>query len=87
MAGSGSRVMKTGGLGLFLDPGGRPLGRLTTSMVAPSPPSEESLGFWAWLVGGVVLVGPPLLRPLSSSSEVCCWHSRGVEAEETWWKG
>ena len=64
IAGSGSRVIMRGGLGLFLDPGGRPLGRLTTSMVAPS----VELGFWAALG-----VGPPLLR-LSSSSEV--WHSR-----------
>lgn len=35
---SGSWVMTTGGfgLGLFLDPGGRPLGRRTTSIDAPS---------------------------------------------------
>lgn len=35
--------MITGGLGLFLEPGGRPLGRRTTSMVAPSPPEELGL--------------------------------------------
>lgn len=36
IAGSGSRVTETDGFGLFLDPGGRPLGRRTTSMDASS---------------------------------------------------
>lgn len=31
-----SRVITIGGFGLFLDPGGRPRGRLTTSMLPPS---------------------------------------------------
>lgn len=57
MAGSGSRVIIIGGLGLFLEPGGRPLGRLTTSIVAPSP---VEAGFWA------ARLGPAL----SSSSDV-----------------
>lgn len=38
--GSASRVMMTGGLGLFFDPAGLPRGRRTTSMVAPSLPEE-----------------------------------------------
>lgn len=51
MAGSGSRVMITGGLGLFLEPGGRPRGRLTDSMEAPSlsflgSGSSESWNGW-----------------------------------------
>ncbi|BAT81721.1 hypothetical protein VIGAN_03152900 [Vigna angularis var. angularis] len=60
MEGSGSRVIIRGGLGLFLEPGGRPLGLRTTSIVAPSP---VETGFWA------ARLGPPLLR-LSSSSDV-----------------
>ncbi|RHN56240.1 hypothetical protein MtrunA17_Chr5g0427321 [Medicago truncatula] len=48
-------------LGLFLEPGGRPLGLRPISMVAPS------------LQEGLFGLGPPLLR-VSSSSEV--WHSR-----------
>lgn len=53
-------------LGLFLDPGGRPLGLRPISMVAPSlPPLSMEEGLFG--------LGPPLLR-VSSSSEV--WHSR-----------
>lgn len=60
MVGSGSRVMMTGGFGLFFEPGGRPRGRLTTSMLEPSAAAApEGLGRWL----GVVVV-------VSSSSEV-----------------
>lgn len=45
MAGSGSRVMTTGGLGLFFEPGGLPLGRRGTSMVPPSSEAAVVLGF------------------------------------------
>lgn len=47
MEGSGCRVMTMGDLSLFLDPGGRPRGRRSISMEAPS--------FWVLddgLVGG-----------------------------------
>lgn len=46
-----SRVMTTGGLGLFLDPGGRPRGRRDTSMLAPSPPVEVFFCFLCELEG------------------------------------
>ncbi|KAF1863855.1 hypothetical protein Lal_00030972 [Lupinus albus] len=59
VTGSGSLINTIGDLGLFLEPGGRPLGLRATSIVAPS-----ETGFWA--VNGV---GPPLLW-LSSSSEI-----------------
>lgn len=81
IAGSVSRVMTTGGLGLFLEPGGRPLGLLTTSMVAPSPGwlvSERDLLLGPWAVAAAA---PLLLRLVSSSSEV--WHS----LEGVIWKG
>lgn len=58
-----SRVIITGGLGLFLDPGGRPLGLLTTSIDAPS----LLLGSFLLVVEGVVIW---LGLRLSASSEV-----------------
>lgn len=71
MAGSGSRVMTMGGLGLFLEPEGLPLGRRETSMVPPSSlvvvvvaaTAEEVLGFLE--EGGVGVV----VMTLSASSE------------------
>lgn len=55
MDGSDSRVMKTGGLGLFLEPGGRPRGRRMASIVAPSLLLASLLavvfgvvGLWWW---------------------------------------
>lgn len=51
IAGSGSRVIIIGGLGLFFDPGGLPLGLRAISIVAPSPPPPLPLG----AVFGVVI--------------------------------
>ncbi|CAM8993557.1 unnamed protein product [Rhodiola kirilowii] len=68
-----SRVMMTGGLGLFLDPAGRPRGRRP---VRPLPPPE--------LVVAVVPAekGSLFGEPSSSDPEegCCCW-SRGKKEE------
>lgn len=64
--GSASRVMTMGGLGLFLDPGGRPLGRLITSMDAPSLPVVLT----SFLVGVGVIAWLGLRLRLSASSDV-----------------
>lgn len=59
--------MMTGGLGLFLDPGGRPLGRRTTSMVAPSFVWNNSEGGGGGKESSVAFL---LEEWLSASSEV-----------------
>ena len=70
-------------IGLFLEPGGWPLGHRTTSIKAPL---ASCLGFRAG-------VGPPPLLRLSSSSECCCcycccwWWCEVWESVGTWWKG
>lgn len=64
--GSGSRVMTMGGLGLFLDPGGRPLGRLTTSIDAPSLAPVVVVVVMSFLIAWPV----GLRLRLSASSEV-----------------
>lgn len=72
-----SRVMIIGGLGLFFDPAGRPLGLLE---ISPSPPNV-TISFPSMEV--VVVAGFSsssrfwplrlrLLLPLCSSSEFCC---------------
>lgn len=70
MEGSDSRVIITGGLGLFLEPGGLPLGRRTTSIVAPSVPPLlfGSLSFCFCVVGvRLGVAAAPVLRVSSSS--------------------
>lgn len=64
--GSGSRVITIGGLGLFLDPGGRPLGRLATSIDAPSL-TVVLTSFLVWM-GVIASLG--LRLRLSASSDV-----------------
>lgn len=68
MEGSFSRVMTIGGLGLFFDPGGLPLGRRATSTVPPS--SAEALGF---LEGAAAAEVGGREAALSASSESLWW--------------
>ncbi|CAH9129918.1 unnamed protein product [Cuscuta epithymum] len=99
MVGSASRVMMTGGFALFFDPGGRPRGRRTTSMDAPSFPEEDVRAAGAattkdelgcgemdcCFFAVVVAVDGVVGLRLSVSSEF--WHSRaGAESWKGWWK-
>nr|CAB3457287.1 unnamed protein product [Digitaria exilis] len=66
-AGSASRVITTGGLGLFFDPGGRPLRFLDTSMLAPSPPPEPDTTS-APLLAGSLSSALPRLTPAAAAA-------------------
>lgn len=70
MAGSdGSWVMTMGGLGLFLEPGGRPLGRREISTV-PASSLVVVVVVLGFLEGGVgVVVGAEEVAAVSESSE------------------
>lgn len=68
-----SRVTTTGGFGLFFDPGGLPLGRRTTSMLAPSP----VLGLSGRMLAAAAVAAPEDEASSWSSSRKGKWEEKG----------
>lgn len=74
-----SRVMMSGGLGLFLDPGGLPLGLFTTSIVPSSPPPLPPAAAKSLLSGSGLSLFDMDLTPVPLLSSSCSsenWGSR-----------